>query len=635
MQGTSLTKQERECKLYDAFDKFTHIKGESLHTYYLRFTQLINDMSIYNMKMEQFQVNTKFLNSLPPEWRDDPIACLNKEMPFLTAIASSRFPSTNNQLRTSSNTRNQATIQDGRVTVQQVHGDKGKIILPKRQRNDAWYKEKVILAEAQEAGQILDEEQLAFPADPGIPAVIMANISNYGSDVISEEKANKEQNKESITAELERYKERVKTFEQRLNIDLSSREKMIDSQMDDMIKEKLALKEKNCWPNNLSGYVYPILPLNLLYHMSEWKFPVNYLRYIQRSESCEKCLNLDDESFKSKQAYNDHLNKYSQLEKYCISLEVSMQLKEEVFQSDESCVCQNAPVIPEYFEKNDLKAQLKDKDTTICKLKDTIKSLRENNKEEIVDHDRCDLATINAELENRSIATDIPSSSSLVMIGCPNCTLIARIMGYGEYQLRNVVILRIYYVEGLGHNLFSVGQFCDVDLEVAFQKNACFIRDLEAINTACYTQNRSLIRHRYNKTPYELMQNKKPNLSFLYVFGSLCYPTNDHDDLGKFDAKADIGIFVGYAPAKKAFRIYNRRTQIIYETIHVTFDELTTMASEQFSSGPGLHVMTPVTLIQEATAPRAEVLVDSPVSISISQDTLSTSIPSSQAQEHS
>ncbi|GJR97198.1 hypothetical protein Tco_0269372, partial [Tanacetum coccineum] len=67
MQGTSLTKQERECKLYDAFDKFAHIKGESLHQYYLRFTQLINDMNIYKMKLEQFQVNTKFLNSLPPE----------------------------------------------------------------------------------------------------------------------------------------------------------------------------------------------------------------------------------------------------------------------------------------------------------------------------------------------------------------------------------------------------------------------------------------------------------------------------------------------------------------------------------------------------------------------------------------
>ncbi|GJZ34875.1 hypothetical protein Tco_0580692 [Tanacetum coccineum] len=68
MQGTLLTKQERECNLYDAFDKFAHIKEESLHQYYFRFTQLINDINIYKMKLEQFQVNTKFLNSLPTEW---------------------------------------------------------------------------------------------------------------------------------------------------------------------------------------------------------------------------------------------------------------------------------------------------------------------------------------------------------------------------------------------------------------------------------------------------------------------------------------------------------------------------------------------------------------------------------------
>ncbi|GJX25183.1 retrovirus-related pol polyprotein from transposon TNT 1-94 [Tanacetum coccineum] len=65
MQGTSLTKQERECKLYDEFDKFTYKKGESLHEYYLRFTLLLNDMNIYQMPLEQFQVNTKFLNTLP------------------------------------------------------------------------------------------------------------------------------------------------------------------------------------------------------------------------------------------------------------------------------------------------------------------------------------------------------------------------------------------------------------------------------------------------------------------------------------------------------------------------------------------------------------------------------------------
>ncbi|GJX53616.1 hypothetical protein Tco_0281985 [Tanacetum coccineum] len=68
MQGTSLTKQERECKLYDEFDKFTYKKGESLHEYYLRFTLLLNDINIYKMPLEQFQVNTKFLNTLPDEW---------------------------------------------------------------------------------------------------------------------------------------------------------------------------------------------------------------------------------------------------------------------------------------------------------------------------------------------------------------------------------------------------------------------------------------------------------------------------------------------------------------------------------------------------------------------------------------
>ncbi|GJZ19970.1 integrase, catalytic region, zinc finger, CCHC-type containing protein [Tanacetum coccineum] len=152
------------------------------------------------------------------------------------------------------------------------------------------------------------------------------------------------------------------------------------------------------------------------------------------------------------------------------------------------------------------------------------------------------------------------------------------------------------------------------------------------------------------------MQDKKPDLSFFHVFGSLCYPTNDHEDLGKFDAKVDIGIFVGYAPVKKAFRIYYRRTQIITETIHVTFDELTAMASEQFNSGPGLHYMTPATsstgLVpnpvsqqpcippkrddwDQAATPRAEVLADSPVSTSIDQDAPSTSIPSSQEHEQS
>nr|GEW79052.1 ABC transporter C family member 2-like [Tanacetum cinerariifolium] len=131
------------------------------------------------------------------------------------------------------------------------------------------------------------------------------------------------------------------------------------------------------------------------------------------------------------------------------------------------------------------------------------------------------------------------------------------IIGNRDYAIGDSVISRVYYVEGLGRNLFSVGQFCDSDLEVTsgsihvtFEiRMAPMFLWAEAVTTACYTQNRSLIHTRHNKTPYELVHAKKPDLTFLCVFGALCYPTNE--DLGKLQPIVDIGIFVGYAPRRK------------------------------------------------------------------------------------
>nr|GEV45812.1 integrase, catalytic region, zinc finger, CCHC-type, peptidase aspartic, catalytic [Tanacetum cinerariifolium] len=277
---------------------------------------------------------------------------------------------------------------------------------------------------------------------------------------------------------------------------------------------------------------------------------------------------------------------------------------------------------------------------------------------------------------------------------------IAAILGYGVLKWGNIIITRVYFVEGLGHNLFSVGQFCDASLEVTFRRNYCFIRDLDGVDllkgnrsinlytinlydmvsaspiclmarasptkswlwhqrlshhnfdtinnlakndlvsftkvqtttldilgfifseqrmkhqknrtlveaaktmlifshallflwakviaTACYTQNRSIIHQRFNKTPYELIQGKKPDISYLYVFGALCYPKNDREDIGKLDAKDDIGFFIGYSANSVAYRVYNRRTKKIMETMNVTFDELSAMAFEQNSSKPDL-----------------------------------------------
>ncbi|GJS99096.1 retrovirus-related pol polyprotein from transposon TNT 1-94 [Tanacetum coccineum] len=126
-----------------------------------------------------------------------------------------------------------------------------------------------------------------------------------------------------------------------------------------------------------------------------------------------------------------------------------------------------------------------------------------------------------------------------------------------------------------------------------FSKDPMFLW-AEAVATACYTQNRSLIHTRHNKTPYELVHDKKHDLTFFRVFGALCYPTNDSEDLGKLQPTADIGIFVGYVPSRKGYRIYNKHTRRIMETIHVQFDELTEqIAPVQLSTRPAPSFLTP------------------------------------------
>ncbi|GJY42286.1 retrovirus-related pol polyprotein from transposon TNT 1-94 [Tanacetum coccineum] len=234
---------------------------------------------------------------------------------------------------------------------------------------------------------------------------------------------------------------------------------------------------------------------------------------------------------------------------------------------------------------------------------------------------------------------------------------VAAILGFVNLQWGNILITRVYFVEGLGHNMFSVRQFYDSDLEVAFRRNTCFVRNLEGVDllkgnrttnlytinlhemasassiclmtcatstkswlwhqrlshlnfdtindlakndlvtakviaTACYTQNRSIIHRRFNKMPYELINGRKPDISFLRVFGALCYPKNDREDIGKLGAKGDIGFFIGYSADSCAYRVYNRRTKKIMEKMNVTFDELSAMAFEQRSLKPGLQGMT-------------------------------------------
>ncbi|GJV62860.1 integrase, catalytic region, zinc finger, CCHC-type containing protein [Tanacetum coccineum] len=245
LQGTSLTKQERECKLYDAFDKFTHIKNESLHLHLPEWSKFVTDVKLVKdfhttkfdqlyAYLEQHKLHANevrlmrernqdplaltHLAKFPqidyglavPVFKqgDDPIDAINKMMSFLSTIVTSRFPSTNNQLRNSSNPRQQVTIHDGRVTVQPLQGRQNSYAAgtsetrantsgiggnysgqqrimkcficqreghmarqcpkPKRKRDAMWFREKVLLVEAQGNGKVLTEEELEFLADPGI-----------------------------------------------------------------------------------------------------------------------------------------------------------------------------------------------------------------------------------------------------------------------------------------------------------------------------------------------------------------------------------------------------------------------------------------------------------------------------------
>ncbi|GJR48302.1 putative reverse transcriptase domain-containing protein [Tanacetum coccineum] len=253
MQGISLIKQERECKMYDAFDKFAHIKGEPLHQYYLRFTQLINDINIYKMKLEQFQVNTKFLNCLPPEWinqqthlvefpqidsglavpvfkqGDNPIDAINKMMSFLVTVqpVQGRQGSfTAGTSGTRANISGTGGNNSGQQRVVKYFNCQGEGHMarqcpnPNRKRDATWFRDKVLLVEAQGNGKVLNEEELEFLTDPRIAegpvtqtiithnatyqvddldaydfdcddfstakAVLMANLSSYELDVLSE-----------------------------------------------------------------------------------------------------------------------------------------------------------------------------------------------------------------------------------------------------------------------------------------------------------------------------------------------------------------------------------------------------------------------------------------------------------------
>nr|GEV02171.1 hypothetical protein [Tanacetum cinerariifolium] len=121
---------------------------------------------------------------------------------------------------------------------------------------------------------------------------------------------------------------------------------------------------------------------------------------------------------------------------------------------------------------------------------------------------------------------------------------------------------------------------------------------VEAIATTCFTQNHSLVIPRHKKIPYHIINDQKPSVKFFHIFGSLCYIVRDGENLDKMKEKGDACIFVGYSTQSRAYRVFNKRTRVIVESIHVNFDELPHMASDHVSSDPAPEYET-VTMSNE------------------------------------
>nr|GEX84429.1 uncharacterized mitochondrial protein AtMg00810-like [Tanacetum cinerariifolium] len=168
---------------------------------------------------------------------------------------------------------------------------------------------------------------------------------------------------------------------------------------------------------------------------------------------------------------------------------------------------------------------------------------------------------------------------------------IALILGYRDMVQGNKTIKRVYYVEGLNHNLFSVGQFCDADLEVSFTKSTCYIRDLKGNDILTGSRGTDLYSITFQNTtspnPVFLMAKASSLQAWLWHcrlshmnFDTINLLLKDGENLNKMKEKGDVRIFVGYSIMSRGYKVYNKRICLIVETIHVNFDELPQMASD-------------------------------------------------------
>ncbi|GJS67013.1 retrovirus-related pol polyprotein from transposon TNT 1-94 [Tanacetum coccineum] len=545
--------------------KFTYQERESLHEYYLRFTLLLNDMNIYKMPLEQFQVNTKFLNTLPDEWSK-----FVTDVKFGVKLALLQYNDYVNEKALAI-----TALKD------ELRKLKGKSLVDNNVSNHPSDPE-LHQEEATVLMDLVDHIKANYPLDPLLESALKQSTSASGSQPSGNTKKDKIQQTPSST-----LKNKVEAHPR---------------------KVKSSLKNKDC----------VVTPKGTA-HVQHSKFNANYeLKFV-------KCLSNYPLVFGLRllQAYDRRSLLAHQLRQHILRVYYVEGIGHNLFSVGQFCDSNLEVAFRQHtcyirnLEGVDMMAS-----SPICLLHGLVRGLPKLKFEK--DHlcYACALGKSMKKPTNPNMRTPIKKNSicctwicvdqcvsqvSMERIRLKETVRLIRTDNGTEFVNQT---LREYYEKvGISHETSvarssrqnGVVERRNRTLIVAARTMLIYAKAplflwAEAVATACYTQNRSMICRRHGKTPYKILHNKPPDLSYLHVFGALCYPTNDSENLGKLQPKADIGIFIGYAPTKKAFQIYNRRTRRIIETIHVDFDELTIMASEHSSSGPALHEMTHATI---------------------------------------
>nr|GEV51122.1 retrovirus-related Pol polyprotein from transposon TNT 1-94 [Tanacetum cinerariifolium] len=535
MQGTSLTKQESECKLYDEFDKFAYKKGESLFHQEFGFSQ--PDSGIIVIVFQK---------------GNDPINAINHMMSFLTTVVTSRYPLTNNQLRNSFNPRQQANINNGRVTIQPIQGRQNSLAAgmsrqytsgpsgnnsgkqrtvvyynykgeghmskqctkPKRKRDEAWFKDKyVIINNTAYQADDLDAYDSDCDKINSAKIALMENLSHYGSDNLAE--AQQLEPKLYDGSVIQKTNAIVICdSKETLLLEEESRSKMLQKQKDPMMSEN----KVNTKPNSVNSE-----EPNISTRPTQVEVPKELLK-----------VNMVNSSLK-KLKY--HLASFDVVVKSLGKILVITALKDTLRKLKGKAVVDEAiplhPIDLELLKINvaPLAPKLQNNKTAhydyLKHTQEEIATLRE-----IVENERlfnplntsldyalgnaCSLTKITTTAKvplRKPIPLESNTSKPVVVqiflwyldSGCSKHMTgdrsqltnfvnkflgtvkfgndhVAKIMDYGDYKIGNVTISRVYFMEGLGHNLFFVGQFCDSDLEVSFRQHTCFICNLECVD---------------------------------------------------------------------------------------------------------------------------------------------------------